>query len=255
MDRNAEAREAYARVLEEQPQHRAAIFNSLLLCKSPEEGHLLDNLGTLVAQYPAENEEETKKLTDALNSARLRCEDQSATKRRVIQAELSKLPVLMEADVVPGDISLRAAVALLALFRCAKAEPGDTELPPFDGSDTPFAPVVSNRRVLFDLMRTGLVAVDPRTSTDAFSVKDGELTGWIFGPVRWRLAPATELLVEHIRALNGVIPDTHGSATLKRSPSRLRGAKSSRTSTIWQRSAAGQSPGTQRRSQTSHAPW
>ncbi|RQT01723.1 hypothetical protein DF044_38605 [Burkholderia contaminans] len=161
---------------------------------------------SLVDQYPVDDSQNKSKLVEALERARQRCEDKDATKRRIIGSKLATYPALVERYVEPSDIPLRAAVALLALFRCANAEPGDDELPPFDGCGIQFAPVVGCRRILFDLLETGLVTVAPNTSLDAFLIKDGAISSWWFGSIRWRLAPSCELLVERLRSLNGEIP-------------------------------------------------
>jgi hypothetical protein len=207
-NREAGARAAYQRVLAQQPIHHSAIFNSLLLCKTPADRPFLEQIAPFVARYPEDAPEDKEELTDALAKARERCEDKDAAKRRIIREVLATYPALVEHDVAPAAITLRAAVALLALFRCAGAEPGDDELPPFHGCGIPFAPDVSARGVLFDLWKTGLVTVDPKTSIDAFVVKDGEVRAFRFGTIRWRLSPACESLVERLRSLNGAIPES-----------------------------------------------
>jgi hypothetical protein len=207
-NRDVEARAAYAQVLEKQPNNHSAIFNSLLLCKTHSDTSFLDRLETFVAQYPEERQEEKQELSAALANARQRCEDKEAVKRELIRIELSKYPKLVENQVEPKDISLRAAVALLALFRCAKAQPGDEVLPPFEGCDTPFSSAIGSRRILFDLMQTGLIAVDPHTKLDAFSIKDGKVSGWFMGNIRWCISPAAGSLVERLRDSNGEIPDS-----------------------------------------------
>jgi hypothetical protein len=207
-NRDVEARAAYAQVIKKQPNHHSAIFNSLLLCKTHNDTPFLDQLETFVAQYPEEKQEEKQELSVALTNARQRCEDKEAMKRELIRMELSKYPKLVENQVEPKDISLPAAVALLALFRCAKAEPGDDVLPPFEGCDTPFSSAIGSRRILFDLIQTGLIAVDPHTKLDAFSIKDGKVTGWLMGNIRWCISPAAGSLVERLRDSNGEIPDS-----------------------------------------------
>ncbi|WP_129517828.1 hypothetical protein [Burkholderia stabilis] len=207
MKKDATARTAYQRTLANQPDNGSAIFNALLLCKSSADAQFLEEIAGFVAQFPASASERKTQLEDALGSARKRCEDVDAGKRRMIREVLSRYPALVERRIEPADISLRSAVALLALFRCANAEPGDDDLPSFKASAIPFAPVVSCRRVLFDLLETGLVTVHPKTSIDAFAFKDGELTGWRFDSVRWHLSPSCEFLVDRLRSLNGTIPE------------------------------------------------
>ncbi|WCM24149.1 hypothetical protein NDK50_25290 [Paraburkholderia bryophila] len=207
-NRDVEARSAYTRVLEKQPKNHPAIFNALLLCKTHTDKPFLDLLETLVEQYPDEEQEEKQELSAALANARQRCVDKDALKREVIREELSKYPKLEENEVSPEDISLRAAVAILALFRCSKAEPGDEVLPPFGGSDVPFSPTAGGVRILFDLMKTGLIAVDSQTSIEAFEVKDGKLSNWFMGRIRWRMSPAVGWLIEQIRSLRGEIPES-----------------------------------------------
>lgn len=206
-NRDVEARSAYARVLEKQAENHPAIFNALLLCKTHGDSPFLDVLETLVEQYPDEKQKEKEELSAALAGARQRCVDKEALKRDVIREELSKYPKLAGGEVRLEDIPLRAAVALLALFRCTKAEPGDEVLPPFGGSDIPFA-AGSSGRILFDLMKTGLIAVDPQTSLDAFNVKDGRLSNWFMGRIRWHTSPAVGWLIEQLRSLSGEIPES-----------------------------------------------
>ncbi|MGC2968120.1 hypothetical protein [Paraburkholderia aspalathi] len=206
MKQGATARAAYQRTLAKAPAHYSAIFNALLLCKAVVDTPFLEEIAGFVAQFPENESEQKQKLADALIKAQKRCEDVADARRRMIREELSRFPPLVSGRVEPTDISLRAAVALLALFRCANAEPGDDELPPFEGSTVPFAPAVGCRRVLFDLLNAGLVTVHPKTSTDAFAFKDGEVEAWRFASVRWQLSPSCEALVERLRALNGEIP-------------------------------------------------
>lgn len=207
MKKDATARTAYQRTLTNQPANGSAIYNALLLCKSSADVQFLEEIAGFVADFPASAADRKTELEGALASARKRCEDVDAAKRRMIADELSRYPALVERRIEPTDISLRSAVALLALFRCANAEPGDDDLPPFKMSATPFAPAVSCRRVLFDLLETGLVAVHPKTSIDAFAFKDGEVTGWRFDSIRWQLSPSCEFLVDRLRSLNGTIPE------------------------------------------------
>jgi tetratricopeptide (TPR) repeat protein len=206
MKEDATARTAYQRTLASAPGHYSAIFNSLLLCKAPADAPFLGEIAGFVAQFPENKSEERQKLCSALASARQRCEDVVDAKRRMIREELSRYPALVSGRVELADISLRAAVALLALFRCANAEPGDDDLAPFDASAVPFAPVVGCWQVLFDLLNTGLITVHPKTSSDAFSFRDGEVKAWRFGSVRWQLSPSCDVLVERLRSLNGEIP-------------------------------------------------
>uniref|UniRef100_UPI0021C16BF4 hypothetical protein n=1 Tax=Burkholderia multivorans TaxID=87883 RepID=UPI0021C16BF4 len=204
----AAARSAYQRVLAQQPNHHSAIYNFLLLCTSTQDTPLLEQIEPLVSQYPEDEPEEKQELVDALAKARQRCEDKEAAKWRSIRLALEAYPALREHGVGPADISLRAAVALLALLRCANAEPGDIELPPFDGSDISFAPGPGGRRVLFDLLNTGLVTVHPNTSTAAFTFEEGAVCGWRLGSIRWSLSASCESLIERLRSLNGAIPDS-----------------------------------------------
>lgn len=208
MKLGATARAAYQRVLAKAPAHYSAIFNSLLLCKEAADAPFLEETAGFVAQFPENESEHKQKLTDALIEAQKRCEDVAVARRRMIREELSGFPGLVSDPIEPTDISLRAAVALLALFRCANAEPGDEELPPFEGSAVPFAPVIGCRRILFDLLNSGLVTVHPKTSTDAFTFKDGEVSGWRFGSIRWQLSTSCEALIERLRSLNGDIPQS-----------------------------------------------
>ncbi|MBP0624746.1 hypothetical protein [Cupriavidus consociatus] len=206
INKNSEARTAYAAVLKDDPNHYAALFNSLLLCKDHSDTPYLDQLDALVARSELKDPEESKKLRDALAKARDRCKDKVAEKRELIRLTLAKFPPL-RLSARPEDISLRAAVALLALFRCANAEPGDQQLRPFNGSGTPFSPTASCRQALFELLERGIVAVDEGTQADAFDLGDGRLS-WYFGDVWWRMSPASADLVEQLRSLRGEIPES-----------------------------------------------
>ncbi len=206
MKQGTTARVAYQRTLAKSPAHYSAIFNALLLCESVVDATFLKEIAGFVVQFPEKESEQKQKLADALIKAQKRCEDVADARQRMIREELSNFPALVRGPVEPEDISLRAAVALLALFRCANAEPGDSDLPPFESSAVSFAPAAGCRRVLFDLLNTGLVTAHPKTSTDAFVFKDGEVNAWRFASVRWQLSPSCEALVERLRALNGEIP-------------------------------------------------
>ncbi|WP_131723281.1 MULTISPECIES: hypothetical protein [Burkholderia] len=207
MKNDATARIAYQRTLANQPANGSAIFNALLLCRSSADAQFLEKIAGFVENFPTSASGRKTELESALGSARKRCEDVDSAKRRMISAELSRYPALVERRIEPADISLRSAVALLALFRCANAEPGDDDLQPFKESAIPFAPVLSCRRILFELLETGLVTVHPKTSIDAFAFKDGELTGWRFESIRWQLSPSCEFLVDRLRSLSGSIPE------------------------------------------------
>ncbi|EKR5636350.1 hypothetical protein P8M98_002994 [Escherichia coli] len=204
--RKVEAISAYKNVLAINPTYYSAIFNSLLLCTSHTDAPLLELLELHISSFSDSNSDKEQQLIDELRLAQRRCEDREAIKRQIIVKKLQDYPSLVSNTIEPVDISLCAAVALLALFRCANAEPGATELPPIDECGTPFAPVISNRRILFDLLETGLVAVHPQTSLDAFIVNDGKVESWRFGRIRWLLSPASASLIEHLRSLNGNIP-------------------------------------------------
>ncbi|MFG5886689.1 hypothetical protein [Escherichia coli] len=157
--RKVEAISAYKNVLAINPTYYSAIFNSLLLCTSHTDAPLLELLELHISSFSDSNSDKEQQLIDELRLAQRRCEDREAIKRQIIVKKLQDYPSLVSNTIEPVDISLCAAVALLALFRCANAEPGATELPPIDECGTPFAPVISNRRILFDLLETGLVAV------------------------------------------------------------------------------------------------
>lgn len=204
--RKAEAIAAYKKVLALQPTYYSAIFNTLLLCTSHIDVLLLEQLEHNISSFDDSDADKKQQLFDELSLARRRCEDKDSIKRQVIVKKLQEYPSLASNAIRPADISLRAAVALLALFRCANAEPGAIELPSIDECDTPFAPVISNRRVLFDLLETGLVAVHPETSLDAFVVNDGEVVSWRFGRIRWLVSQVSGSLIESLRSLNGNIP-------------------------------------------------
>lgn len=209
MKYHSKAKTAYQKAIELNPNHYSAIFNLLLLCTTQEEMSLVEQIKLVVLKFESNDESERKKLEEALQRALRRCENKNDAKRRIVIAELGKLPPLLEHSVSPSKISLRAAVALLALFRCANAEPGDTELPTLDECETDFGPMTSNNAILFDLLASGLVGVHPKTSLDAFVVDDEKdlLRAWRFGQVRWRLSPSCANVVEELRAINGYIPD------------------------------------------------
>lgn len=203
------AKVAYQNAINLNPNHYSAIFNILLLCTSQADMPLVEKIKPVVLDYKSDDESERIKLEDALHRASRRCEDKDDVKRRIVIAEINKLPQLVEQPVAISEITLRAAVALLALFRCANAEPDDTELPMLSQCETPFGPMASNNSILFDLLKTGLVAVHPATKLDAFVVEDDSdfIHAWRFGRIRWRLSPSCASVVEQLRAINGDIPD------------------------------------------------
>ncbi|WP_448665889.1 hypothetical protein [Serratia plymuthica] len=209
MKYHTKAKTSYQNAINLTPNHYSAIFNILLLCTSQADMPLVEKVKSTVLNYQSDSESERKELEDALHRALKRCEDKEGAKRRTIIAELNKLPVLVEYPVDVSDITLRAAVALLALFRCSNAEPGDTELPMLSQCETPFGPMASNNAILFDLLKTGLVAVHPETKLDAFVVESDSdsIRAWRFGRIRWRLSPSCAFVVEQLRAINGNIPN------------------------------------------------
>lgn len=205
-----EAKVAYIRVLDQTPTDFATLFNSLLLCKSHVDGTFLARIEELVTEFPdAKNDEEQRRrLSEQLSKARERCRNLEAEKKDVVIAELAKQKPLTNTAVSPTEISLRAAVTLLALFRCAKAEPWDEQLPPFDQATTAFSPAYSCQQGIFDLLDAGLIAVSPVTKISAFEVRDGIVSGWHLGRIVWRVSPVVSDLVESLRSLNGHIPDS-----------------------------------------------
>lgn len=206
MNDKSRATSSYLKVLIAEPDNYSAIFNMLLLCTTQADRPLLEKLEQHVIQFGSHDADKKQELTGALAKAQKRCEDINAVKKQIIANYLSKYPPLMEHKVKPEDISLRTAVALLALFRCANAEPDDIELPSLDESSSSFSPVISNRSILFNLLDTGLATVQPNTSLDAFSVTDGTVDSIRFGRIRWRMSQSCELLVKQLRSLNGNIP-------------------------------------------------
>lgn len=205
-----EAKAAYIRVLDQTPADFATLFNSLLLCKSHVDGALLARIEDCVTNFPSSNEDEEKqrRLSEQLSKAKERCRNLEAEKKDVVIAELAKQKPLTNTPISSTEISLRAAVALLALFRCAKAEPGDDQLPPFDQATTAFSPSYSCRQGIFDLLNAGLIAVAPVTKISAFEVRDDVVSGWHLGRIVWRVSPVVADLVESLRSLNGDIPDS-----------------------------------------------
>lgn len=206
MNYKPKAISAYKNVLFAEPEHYSAIFNMLLLCATVADRALLEELEQYVIQFSG-NEDKKQKLTDELVRARKRCEDKNAAKKQIIAGYLTEFPELVEHSVKPEDISLRVAVALLALYRCANAEPDDIELTSLDESSLSFSPVISNRAILFQLLHSGLASIHSDTNPDAFPVADGEVTGIRFGAVRWHMSRSCESLVRELRTLNGNIPD------------------------------------------------
>ncbi|MDT3569904.1 hypothetical protein [Cronobacter sakazakii] len=206
MNYKPKAISAYKNVLFAEPVYYSAIFNMLLLCTTLADRALLKELEQYVIQFSG-NEDKKQKLTDELARARKRCEDKNAAKKQIIAGYLTEFPELVEHSVKPEDISLRVAVALLALYRCANAEPDDIELTSLDEGSLSFSPVISNRAILFQLLHSGLASIHSDTTPDAFPVADGKVTGIRFGAVRWHMSRSCEALVRELRNLNGNIPD------------------------------------------------
>ena len=208
MKYHTKAKTAYLKSIELDPNHYSAIFNLLLLCTTEAEMPLVKQIKSIVHSFEGDDSKR-KKLEEALQRASRRCEDKNNAKQRIVIAELNKLPPLLEHSVSLTEISLRAAVALLALFRCANAEPGDKELPPLNECEINFGPMTSNNSILFDLLESGLVGVHPKTPLDAFVIDDEKdlVRAWRFGRIRWCLSPMCESIVEALRAINGSIPD------------------------------------------------
>ncbi|WP_368893502.1 hypothetical protein [Kluyvera ascorbata] len=209
MKYHTKAKTAYLKAIEQNPHHYSSIFNLLLLCTKEADMPLVEQIKPIVLKFESDNESKKEDLEKALQRAARRCEDKNDAKRRIVIAELDNLPPLLEHPLPLSEIPLRAAVALLALFRCANAEPGDTDLPMLDECETDFGPRISNNALLFDLLKTGLAGVHPKTSLDAFVVDDekDEVRAWRFGRVRWRLSPACEYVMQSLRAINGDIPE------------------------------------------------
>lgn len=208
MKYHTKAKTAYLKSIKLDPNHYSAIFNLLLLCTTEAEMPLVKQIKSIIHSFKGD-ESKRKKLEEALQLASRRCEDKNDVKRRIVVAELSKYPPLLEHSISLKDISLRAAVALLALFRCSNAEPSDKELPSLDKCEIDFGPMTSNNSILFDLLESGLVGIHPKTPLDAFVVDDEKdlIRAWRFGRIKWCLSPICESVVEALRTINGNILD------------------------------------------------
>ncbi|GAB7534602.1 hypothetical protein [Burkholderia sp. 3C] len=200
------AKKVYAELLAKNPDDYSPLFNSILLCQTTSDLPYLAKLREMVENFPETSFDEKQKLEEQLAKAEARCEDKEIARQRMLDQELSNYPSLIEGEVLPEDLTLRAAVALLALLRCANGEPSDTELVSIEKGAIPFNPKGSSRSILFELLETGLVAVHPKTSTDAFVYEDGKVSAWKFSNIYWQLSPACETLIENLRSLNGEIP-------------------------------------------------
>lgn len=133
MKQKNEAVSAYQHVLTKNPEHHSALFNLLLLCTDHSDTPLLQQIEPYILNFSGDAEQE-EELSEAWISAQKRCEDKNVAKRHIITRYLSSFPPLLEDIVRPEDISLRSAVALMALYRCTHAEPHDTDLNSLDES-------------------------------------------------------------------------------------------------------------------------
>ncbi|WP_318387979.1 tetratricopeptide repeat protein [Enterobacter sp.] len=206
MKQKNEAVSAYQHVLTKNPEHYSALFNVLLLCTDHSDTPLLQQIEPYILNFSGDAEQE-EELSEAWISAQKRCEDKNAAKTHIITRYLSTFPPLLEDIVRPEDISLRSAVALMALYRCTHAEPHDTDLYSLDESSLSFSPDIPNRAILFDLLQSGLASIHPATPADAFPVSDGKVSGIRFGSVRWHMSASCEALIKQLRALNGDLPE------------------------------------------------
>ncbi|UPG92844.1 tetratricopeptide repeat protein [Luteibacter aegosomatissinici] len=195
---------AYLRVLDTEPDHVTAIFNPLLLCRSPAEADALRRLCGFVDGLGADSvtDEWRGKVSSALERALKAC----------VPAEVPGSPMaLMLADFprlrsdvpTPEAVPLRGVIALIALVRSAPPDVDLLLLRPFPMGTTVFSPTRASRHLSFDAMRTGLVTVGEPTPAEAVSATGEQ---WSITPdsMWWRLSPAAFAFIEEARSLGSV---------------------------------------------------
>ncbi|MDF4024637.1 hypothetical protein P3W24_06660 [Luteibacter sp. PPL201] len=198
------ALQAYARVLEAEPGDVSAIFNSLLLCKTPAQADVVRQLSGLVDALDDEATtcEWRGKLAVALERAMKACApaDVPGSPMALMLADFPKL----RADVpAPETLSLRGVIALIALARAAPPDGDLLLLRPLPMGTTLFSPTRATWHLLFDALRTGLVTVGGPTPADAVAATGDQ---WTIFPERiwWRLSPAAFAFIEEARSLGSV---------------------------------------------------
>ncbi|NIF23814.1 hypothetical protein [Candidatus Pantoea multigeneris] len=206
INKKVSAISTYWKILHDDPTHYPTLINMLSLCTKQADTPLLQALELYIFTFNGDTQKE-KGLRDALESAQSRCKDKIAAEALIIANYLSRFPAPLEGNIALDDISLLTAVALLALYRCADAEPDDSFLISVDESRLHFSPVLSDRNILFNLLSSGLASVHPTTPPNAFVIVEGEVSDICISQIRWRMSDASRALVKQLRDINGDIPD------------------------------------------------
>lgn len=89
-----------------------------------------------------------------------------------------------------GEIPLKQAVYLLALYRACGGAEQDLVLLPFGLTEQPFAPTPELLQPLFSLLRAGLVRISPRSPAEAFTIEHAPARVTAYSPplLHWELS-------------------------------------------------------------------
>jgi hypothetical protein len=195
---------AYLRVLDTEPGHVTAIFNALLLCRSPKEADALRRLCGFVDGFGADRatDEWRGKVSSALERALKACVP-AEVPGSPMALMLADFPKLRSDVPVPDAVPLRGVIALIALVRSAPPDGDLLLLRPFTTGTTVFSPTRASRHLLFDALRTGLVTVGEPTPAEAVSATGEQ---WSITPdsMWWRLSPAAFAFIEEVRSLGAI---------------------------------------------------
>ncbi|MGH6754087.1 MAG: hypothetical protein ACREDP_18185, partial [Bradyrhizobium sp.] len=195
----ARALALYWAVLDRNPAHYSALFNLLLVYRSPKDAAETERVARMVDALPAEDSERRSKLLEVLDEGRKACRDPDEVAKVAVQAELRQYPALISTLAKAAKIPLQDAVILTTLVGICDPAEGELVLEPFGQSKLLFSPTMEHRRGLFRLLQSGLIAVADDTPLTAFSIKDDRVRAYYFDRMWWRISPATVSLVQSIQ--------------------------------------------------------
>jgi hypothetical protein len=196
-----EALAAYGRVLDGEPGDTSAIFNSLLLCKSPAQAETVRRMAGLVDGLDPESatDAQRQQLADALHRATKACMP-AEVPGSPLSLMLADFPRLRHDAPVLDTVSLRGIVALTALLRSAPVDGDALVLRPLTQGTTLFSPTPALRPLLFAALGTALVMVGESTPAEAVVARpDG--WGCHLPQLWWRLSPVAFDVIADARSL------------------------------------------------------
>jgi len=207
------ARPLYERLLELEPNYRAAYWNLTLIFQHEGDVAGLEAMLPVLSERAAGAEkiwvDALKLAQDALPIARKR--HAAANFRSFMQRELAAQPPLRSTSMDATELTLAEAASLLALLRAGDLDHSTWRVTAFGASNEPFEPTQRFRPLLGDLLRKGVVNIAVSTPDDAFVLTDDGLD-YDWDGVHWQINSHALALQTQIRDLSRSEWPAHWSA-------------------------------------------